>query len=167
MIVWRDRDTGPVQPSIRSAPSTGRSGMFLSVTTFMVSSSALMAVSLSQNRGISPPHCGRAREGARCGQGYSREEPQMSDMTQDPNFLQGIKVVDFTQFEAGTTCTEVLAWVGAEGVKIEKPGRGDPGRPLRPGKPHDDPRDFYPFQVHKKTIPIKFKIAQRTANLQE
>ena len=38
----------------------------------------------------------------------------MSDMTQDLNFLQGVKVVDFTQFEAGTTSTEVLAWFGAE-----------------------------------------------------
>src|SRR6266851_5191929 len=157
MIVWRDRDTGPVQPSIRSAPSTGRSGIFLSVTTFMVSSSALMAVSLSQNRGISPPYCGRAREGARCGQGYSREERQMSDMTQDLNFLQGIKVVDFTQFEAGTTCTEVLAWFGAEVVKIENPGRGDPGRRLRPGKPDDDPWYFHQFNVNKKSITLNLK----------
>ncbi len=48
----------------------------------------------------------------------------MSEITQDFNFLQGIKVVDFTQFEAGTTSTEVLAWFGAEVVKIENPGRG-------------------------------------------
>ena len=34
-MVWRERDTGPVQPSIRSAPSTGRSGTSFSVTTFM------------------------------------------------------------------------------------------------------------------------------------
>src|SRR5947208_687348 len=59
----------------------------------------------------------------------------MSEISQDFNFLQGVKVVDFTQFEAGTTCTEVLAWFGAEVVKIENPGRGDPGRRLRPGKP--------------------------------
>src|ERR1043165_8753777 len=35
MIVWRVRWTGPVQPSIRSAPSTGTFGMSFSVTTFM------------------------------------------------------------------------------------------------------------------------------------
>jgi crotonobetainyl-CoA:carnitine CoA-transferase CaiB-like acyl-CoA transferase len=40
----------------------------------------------------------------------------MSDITQEFNFLQGIRVVDFTQFEAGTTSTEVLAWFGAEVV---------------------------------------------------
>jgi len=81
----------------------------------------------------------------------------MSDNTQDLNFLQGIKVVDFTQFEAGTTCTEVLAWFGAEVVKIENPGRGDPGRRLRPGKPDDDPYYFYEFNVNKKSLAINLK----------
>ena len=81
----------------------------------------------------------------------------MSDNVQDLNFLQGIKVVDFTQFEAGTTCTEALAWMGAEVVKIENPGRGDPGRRLRPGKPDDDPWYFYQFNVNKKSITVNLK----------
>jgi crotonobetainyl-CoA:carnitine CoA-transferase CaiB-like acyl-CoA transferase len=81
----------------------------------------------------------------------------MSDNIQDLNFLQGIKVVDFTQFEAGTTCTEALAWMGAEVVKIENPGRGDPGRRLRPGKPDDDPWYFYQFNVNKKSIAVNLK----------
>src|SRR5438067_12806794 len=81
----------------------------------------------------------------------------MSDNTQDFNFLQGVKVVDFTQFEAGTTCTEVLAWFGAEVVKIENPGRGDPGRRLRPGKPDDDPWYFRQFNANKKSIAINLK----------
>ena len=84
----------------------------------------------------------------------------MSDNIQDLNFLQGIKVVDFTQFEAGTTCTEVLAWLGAEVVKIENPGRGDPGRRLRPGKPDDDPWYFYQFNVNKKSIAVNLKSAR-------
>src|SRR5262245_33929599 len=81
----------------------------------------------------------------------------MSDNVQDLQFLQGIKVVDFTQFEAGTTCTEALAWMGAEVVKIENPGRGDPGRRLRPGKPDDDPWYFYQFNVNKKSITVNLK----------
>ena len=81
----------------------------------------------------------------------------MSDNIQDFNFLQGVKVVDFTQFEAGTTSTEVLAWFGAEVVKIENPGRGDPGRRLRPGKPDDDPWYFRQFNVNKKSIAINLK----------
>jgi formyl-CoA transferase len=81
----------------------------------------------------------------------------MSSNHQDLNFLSGIKVVDFTQFEAGTSCTEVLAWFGAEVVKIENPGRGDPGRRLRPGKPDDDPWYFHMFNANKKSLAINLK----------
>ena len=56
----------------------------------------------------------------------------MSASVADFTFLKGVKVVDLTQFEAGPSCTEARAWVGAEVVKIEKPRIGDPGRRLRP-----------------------------------
>src|SRR5581483_11430331 len=91
----------------------------------------------------------------------------MSETVQDFNFLQGVKVVDFTQFEAGTTCTEVLAWFGAEVVKIENPGRGDPGRRLRPGKPDDDPWYFYQFNVNKKSLAINLKSPKGLAIVKE
>ena len=53
--------------------------------------------------------------------------------------LEGISVVDFTQFEAGPSCTESLAWLGAEVVKIENPRTGDPGRRLQPASPTTTP----------------------------
>ena len=105
-------------------------------------------------------HCGGGRDGAGCREVDKVEGTAVSDMAQDFNFLQGVKVVDFTQFEAGTTCTEVLAWFGAEVVKIENPGRGDPGRRLRPGKPDDDPWYFRQFNVNKKSIAINLKSAE-------
>ncbi|MFT5446133.1 MAG: crotonobetainyl-CoA:carnitine CoA-transferase CaiB-like acyl-CoA transferase [Gammaproteobacteria bacterium] len=72
-------------------------------------------------------------------------------------FLDGVKVIDFTQFEAGTTCTEALAWVGAEVVKVENPKLGDPGRRLRAGKPDDDPYYFHVFNANKKSIAVNLK----------
>ena len=44
------------------------------------------------------------------------------------NCLAGLKILDLSQFEAGPSCTEALAWMGADVVKIENPGAGDPGR---------------------------------------
>jgi len=49
--------------------------------------------------------------------------------------LDGIKVVDFTQYQQGTVCTLMLADWGADVVKVESPGVGDPGRTLGPKGP--------------------------------
>jgi formyl-CoA transferase len=91
----------------------------------------------------------------------------MSDNCQDLKCLAGIRVVDFTQFEAGTSCTEALAWLGADVVKIENPKTGDPGRRLRPGKPDDDPWYFHMFNANKKSLAINLKSPRGLALVKE
>ena len=42
--------------------------------------------------------------------------------------LAGIKVIDWTQVQSGPSCTQMLAWMGAEVIKLEKVKGGDPTR---------------------------------------
>jgi len=73
--------------------------------------------------------------------------------------LDGLKVLDMTQYEAGTSCTQWLAWLGADVVKVESP-TGDPGRysgkglnPLLPG----DPQYFANYNGNKRSVVIDLK----------
>src|SRR5438034_5367808 len=86
-----------------------------------------------------------------------RRRSAMSDNCQDLECLAGIRVVDFTQFEAGPSCTEALAWLGAEVVKVENPKTGDPARRVLPGKAPDDPWYFHMFNANKKSLTLDLK----------
>src|ERR1700760_2397228 len=72
--------------------------------------------------------------------------------------LEGVRVVDFTQFEAGPSCTEALAWLGAEVVKIENPKGGEPGRVLGSGpQPGAAAYYFMVYNANKKSATVTLK----------
>lgn len=67
--------------------------------------------------------------------------------------LDGMRVLDMTQFEAGTCCTQSLAFLGADVVKIEKPEVGDPGRGRARGETIDA-EYFVNWNSNKRSVTI-------------
>ena len=71
--------------------------------------------------------------------------------------LDGIKVLDFTHVQSGPTCTQLLAWLGADVFKVERPGVGDATRKQLVDKPGADSLYFTMLNHNKRSIEINSK----------
>jgi crotonobetainyl-CoA:carnitine CoA-transferase CaiB-like acyl-CoA transferase len=78
-----------------------------------------------------------------------------------PGYLSGIRVLDLTQFEAGTTCTEALAWMGADIAKVEPP-RGEAGR-----TGFGDAYYFMIYNANKRSLTVNLKSERGLALVKE
>ena len=71
--------------------------------------------------------------------------------------LDGMRILDMTQYEAGTSCTQALAWLGADVVKVEAPDHGDPGRAVGRSANMAYSAYFCNWNANKRSIAINLR----------
>ncbi len=71
--------------------------------------------------------------------------------------LDGIRILDFTHVQSGPTCTQFLAWFGADVIKVERPGVGDATRGQLLDVPGADSLYFTMLNHNKRSIELNSK----------
>ncbi len=71
--------------------------------------------------------------------------------------LKGIKIIDFTHVQAGPACTQLLAWFGADVIKVERPGSGDVTRTQLRDIPDVDALYFTMLNSNKRSLTLDTK----------
>src|SRR3546814_11291881 len=71
--------------------------------------------------------------------------------------LEGVRILDFTHVQSGPTCTPLLAWFGADVIKVERPGVGDATRGQLRDIPDVDSLYFPMLNHNKRSITLNTK----------
>ena len=79
--------------------------------------------------------------------------------------LDGVRILDFTHVQSGPTCTQLLAWMGADVIKVEKAGEGDATRGQLRDIPGVDSLYFTMLNHNKRSITLNTKSAKGKAVL--
>jgi formyl-CoA transferase len=74
--------------------------------------------------------------------------------------LEGIRVIDMTHNQAGPACAQILAFLGAEVIKLEEPRGGDVARRNMRDRPDTDSLFFLLFNANKKSLSLNLKTAR-------
>jgi formyl-CoA transferase len=78
----------------------------------------------------------------------------------DNQALSGVRILDFTHVQSGPTCTQLLAWLGADVIKVERPGEGDATRGQLRDIPGVDSLYFTMLNHNKRSITLDAKKAK-------
>jgi len=80
--------------------------------------------------------------------------------------LEGVRILDFTHVQSGPTCTQLLAWFGADVIKVERPGTGDITREQLRDIPDVDSLYFTMLNHNKRSITLDTKHSKGKAVLE-
>ncbi len=80
--------------------------------------------------------------------------------------LDGVRILDFTHVQSGPTCTQLLAWFGADVIKVERPGTGDITRGQLRDIPDVDSLYFTMLNHNKRSITLDTKTPRGKAVLE-
>src|SRR6202158_3288932 len=88
---------------------------------------------------------------------HALPKPSPKPFGQDGKALTGVRILDFTHVQSGPTCTQLLAYMGADVIKVERPGVGDITRGQVRDVKGDDSLYFTMLNGHSRSIPIDSK----------
>ncbi|MFL5048609.1 MAG: formyl-CoA transferase [Xanthobacteraceae bacterium] len=98
-----------------------------------------------------------AANGARRVAGNGLPKPSAQPWGRAGKALDGVRILDFTHVQSGPTCTQLLAWFGADVIKIERPGVGDITRGQLRDVPNVDSLYFTMLNHNKRSITVDSK----------